>query len=49
MKRVPFPRAHRAATTVAHVYATAYVDDRASVVELEAIRSAGVKVGVDPL
>lgn len=49
VKRVPFPRARKAATTVAHDYLTAYVDDLASVVDLEAIRSAGVKVGVDPL
>ncbi|MFN7989631.1 MAG: phosphoglucomutase (alpha-D-glucose-1,6-bisphosphate-dependent) [Thermoanaerobaculia bacterium] len=49
VKRVPFARARRGATTIAHDYVTAYVDDLASVVNLEAIRSAGVRIGVDPL
>ena len=49
VKRVPFPRARRAATTAAHDYLTSYVDDLASVVDLEAIRAAGVRIGVDPL
>jgi phosphoglucomutase len=49
VRRVPFSRARRAATTVAHDYVTAYVDDLASVVDLEAIRSEGVRIGVDPL
>jgi len=49
VRRVPFPRARKAATTVAHDYVTAYVDDLASVVDVEAVRAAGVKVGVDPL
>ena len=49
MRRIPFARARRAATTVAHDYVTAYVDDLASVVDLEAIRATGVRIGVDPL
>ena len=49
VKRVPFARARRAATTVAHDYVSAYVDDLASVVDLEAVRAAGVRIGVDPL
>ena len=49
VKRVPFPRARRAATTAAHDYLTSYVDDLASVVDLEAIRATGVRIGVDPL
>ena len=49
VKRIPFARARKAATTAAHDYLTAYVDDLGSVVDLEAIRSAGVRVGVDPL
>jgi phosphoglucomutase len=49
VKRIPYSRARKAATTVAHDYLTTYVDDLASVVDLEAIRSAGVRIGVDPL
>ncbi len=49
VRRVPFARARKAATTVAHDYVTAYVDDLPSVVDLEAIRAAGVRIGVDPL
>ena len=37
------------ATTHRHDYVAAYVQDLAAVVDLEAIRSAGVKIGVDPL
>jgi phosphoglucomutase len=47
--RVPFERARRAPTTHAHDYVRSYVDDLASVVDLEAIRSAKLAVGVDPL
>lgn len=49
VKRVPYSRARKAGTTVAHDYLTTYVDDLGSVVDLEAIRSAGVRIGVDPL
>lgn len=49
VRRIPFARARRAATTVAHDYVTAYVDDLGAVVDLEAIRAAGVRIGVDPL
>jgi phosphoglucomutase len=45
--RVPY-RAARAAATV-HDFLTAYVDDLPAVIDLDAIRSAGVHVGVDPL
>ncbi|MBK6407678.1 MAG: alpha-D-glucose phosphate-specific phosphoglucomutase [Holophagales bacterium] len=49
VKRIPFARARKAATTSAHDYLTAYVDDLASVLDLEALRSDGVRIGVDPL
>ncbi len=49
VRRVPYSRARKAATTAAHDYLTTYVDDLASVVDLEAIRSAGVRIGIDPL
>jgi phosphoglucomutase len=49
LKRIPFERALRAPTTHRHDYLRAYVEDLAQVVDLEAIRAAGIRVGVDPL
>jgi phosphoglucomutase len=47
--RVPFDRAITAPTTHRHDYLDAYVGDLESVVDLEAIRTRGVRIGVDPL
>jgi len=47
--RMPYERARRAATTHLHDYITPYVDDLGNVVDMTAIRSAGVRIGVDPL
>ncbi len=47
--RIPYERARHAATTHAYDYVGSYVGDLASVVDMEVIRSAGLKVGVDPL
>ncbi len=47
--RIPYARARDAGTTHPYDYIAAYVQDLATVVDLEAIRSAGVKIGVDPL
>jgi phosphoglucomutase len=49
VRRMPWERARRAASTHLHDYVTPYVDDLASVVDMETIRSAGVRIGVDPL
>jgi phosphoglucomutase len=49
VKRIPFARAIRAATTRAIDFVQPYVDDLASVIDLDIIRAAGVKLGVDPL
>jgi len=49
VKRMPVERALRAATTHRHDYLNAYVSDLGSVVDMEAIRSAGLRLGVDPL
>ena len=49
VQRVPYARARSAETTHRHDYVAAYVEDLASVVDLAAIQSAGVKIGVDPL
>jgi phosphoglucomutase len=47
--RIPYERARHAATTHQHDYATAYVEDLAQVVDMDAIRGARLKIGVDPL
>jgi len=47
--RIPFDRASIASTTHKHEYLDVYVRDLVSVVDLEAIRSSGVHIGVDPL
>jgi phosphoglucomutase len=49
VKRISFEQALRASSTHAHDFVRPYVDDLASVIDLEAIRSAGVSIGVDPL
>lgn len=49
VRRVPIERAVRAATTASFDFRTAYVDDLADVVDLEAIRVSGLDIGVDPL
>ena len=49
VQRVPYARARSADTTHPHDYVAAYVKDLAAVVDLAAIQSAGVKIGVDPL
>ena len=49
VKRIPYERAVKAATTQQHDYILPYVKDLKNVVNLEAIRGAGLKLGVDPL
>ena len=49
VKRLSFARALAADTTRRHDYVTAYVDDLAGALDLEAVRSAGLRLGVDPL
>ncbi len=49
VKRLPFARARNAATTHQHDYLSAYVADLANVIDFDAIRNAGVHLGVDPL
>jgi len=49
VKRLPFAQARKAATTHAHDYLGAYVADLANIVDFDAIRGAGVRMGVDPL
>ena len=48
VRRMPYERARRAATTHLHDYLTPYVEDLGHVIDMERIRSAGVRIGVDP-
>ena len=49
VQRIPLAKALKSATTHKHDYATAYIDALEAVVDLEAIRGAHLKIGVDPL
>jgi phosphoglucomutase len=49
VKRVPIVQAMKASTTHRYDYVTPYVADLASVIEMEVIRGAKLRVGVDPL
>ena len=49
VKRVPFEKALSSATTHKHDYLTAYVNDLENVVDMEAVRNSGIRLGVDPL
>jgi phosphoglucomutase len=49
VKRVPFEKAKNAKTTKERDYIIPYVDDLKNVIDMEAIASEGVKIGVDPL
>ncbi len=47
--RIPYERASKSASCHAYDYITPYVEDLANVVDLELIRSADVRIGIDPL
>ncbi|HET7335491.1 MAG TPA: phosphoglucomutase (alpha-D-glucose-1,6-bisphosphate-dependent) [Rhizomicrobium sp.] len=49
VKRMPYERARKAACINTHDYITPYVADLCNVVDMEAIRTAGVRIGIDPL
>jgi phosphoglucomutase len=49
VKRVPFEKAMQAATTHQEDFVLPYVRDLKNVVDIDAIRGAGLKLGVDPL
>src|SRR6185369_12744809 len=48
-KRMTYANALRAPTTLRHDYLAAYVDDLGSVIDMDLIRDAKVRMGVDPL
>ena len=47
--RVPLARALRAGTTHEHDYVASYVKDLDNIIDMKAIASAGLKIGVDPM
>ncbi len=49
VRRIPFERAYKTACVHAQDYITPYVKDLANVIDMEAIRSSGVRIGIDPL
>lgn len=49
VKRMPLQRALKAPSTQRHDFVEAYVADLKNVVDMDAIRAAGVRIGVDPL
>ncbi|MGW2237470.1 phosphoglucomutase (alpha-D-glucose-1,6-bisphosphate-dependent) [Streptomyces sp. NPDC001759] len=49
VKRIPYIRALAAETTRRHDYLGAYVADLPNVLDLDAVRSAGIRIGADPL
>ena len=49
VKRTPYERALRSDTTRKYDYVSSYVDDLLSVIDMEVIAGAGLRLGVDPL
>jgi phosphoglucomutase len=49
VKRIPYDRARKSACVHRYDYIGPYVADLAAVVDMEAIRGSGVKIGIDPL
>jgi phosphoglucomutase len=49
LKRIPLEKALRASTTHRHDYLTAYISDLGNMLDMDAIRGAKLKLGVDPL
>jgi phosphoglucomutase len=49
VKRISYARARNAPCVHRHDYITPYVADLADVLDMDAIRSSGVKIGIDPL
>jgi phosphoglucomutase len=47
--RIGLNQARRASTTHSYDFLSAYVNDLSEVIDLDAIRSAGIRMGVDPL
>ncbi len=49
VKRLPFAQAERAATTRTYDFLATYTADLGNVIDFDAIRASGIRMGVDPL
>lgn len=49
VQRIAYETAMKAATTHIYDYITPYVSDLENIIDIEAIRAAGIRIGVDPL
>ncbi|MEO5767933.1 MAG: phosphoglucomutase (alpha-D-glucose-1,6-bisphosphate-dependent), partial [Polyangia bacterium] len=49
VRRIPLARARAAGCVRKHDFITPYVEDLGAVIDMESIRGAGVKIGVDPM
>src|SRR3981189_1064205 len=49
VKRIPYDRARKSSCVHRYDYVGPYVADLANVLDMDAIRSSGVKIGIDPL
>jgi phosphoglucomutase len=49
IRRWPWERSVRAANVHRHDYRTPYVDDLGNVIDMEAIRPSGIRIGADPM
>jgi phosphoglucomutase len=49
VKRLPYERAIKAATTHPYDFISPYVDDLINIVDLDLVRASGLRLGVDPL
>ena len=49
VRRIPYERARKAPQVQKHDYVGAYVADLANIVDMDAIRAAKIRIGIDPL
>ena len=49
VRRIPFERALKESCVHARDYITPYVEDLANIIDMDAIRAVGVRIGIDPL
>ncbi|WP_430735433.1 phosphoglucomutase (alpha-D-glucose-1,6-bisphosphate-dependent) [Halodesulfovibrio aestuarii] len=49
VKRVPLAEALAAPTTLLYDYRTPYINDLKNIIDVEAIKKAGIRIGIDPL
>lgn len=49
VKRMPYAQALQANTTHEHDFITPYIEDLGNVIDMDAIREAGLRIGVDPM